>query len=164
MNWIGIKCRSPYPPPSDNYSSNLHYTGNNRRDPVHLAHTAVPLLLDLERAVRSVSPSPSIPLSVSGSGQSTHSSFTAIDGITSKTSDITHEKGIGSGTGRERGQGGSSGEGGIRVTVFSGHDITVLTLLFALKADLVMTPQDGYFWPDYGKFYGSTLLSLSVCV
>jgi hypothetical protein len=74
------------------------------RDPVHLAHTAVPLLLDLEK---------SLPTSKSSTG-----------------------------TGA-----------GLTVTLFSGHDINILALLFALKADIMTPPKadELKYWPDYGK-------------
>ena len=82
---------------------------------MHLAHTAVPLLLDLEKT---------LPASI----QSQHA-----------------------GTGTDTGT-----DTGLTVTLFSGHDVTILALLFALKADIMTPPKadELKYWPDYGKFYG----------
>jgi hypothetical protein len=93
------------------------------RDPVHLAHTAVPLLLDLEKTLP-----------------------------TSKGS-----TGTGTGTGA-----------GLTVTLFSGHDINILALLFALKADIMTPPKadELKYWPDYGKLiqrYDGKHVEMTVC-
>ena len=40
--------------------------------------------------------------------------------------------------------------GNLTVKLYSGHDITILALLYALKADII-EESDGFFWPDYGK-------------
>ena len=82
---------------------------------MHLAHTAVPLLLDLEKT------------------------------LTAST--LSQHTGTGTHTGTDT---------GLTVTLFSGHDINILALLFALKADIMTPPKadDLKYWPDYGKFYG----------
>lgn len=81
------------------------------RDPVHLAHAAVPLLVDLERSISSTD-----TLGKASVFQPTSTELP--DNLT--------------------------------VKLYSGHDITVLALLYALKADII-EESDGFFWPDYGK-------------
>ena len=99
----------PFAPSSPNSLLPLHaptsfYPVMPFRDPVHLAHTAVPLLLDLEKT---------LPTSKDSTGTSA----------------------------------------GLTVTLFSGHDINILALLFALKADIMTPPKadELKYWPDYGK-------------
>ena len=106
------------------------------RDPVHLAHTAVPLLLDLERilACHNCTPtSKDVPdVQVQAKGRD-------IDSV-SQSYNSSADTVISS---------------GLTVTLFSGHDINILALLFALKADIMTPPKadELKYWPDYGKFY-----------
>jgi hypothetical protein len=50
---------------------------------------------------------------------------------------------------------------GTHVTVFSGHDVNLLGLLFALKAEQVfdvLSSNRRAFWPDYGLIFSFTRL------